>query len=149
LARPPPRDVSCSQGHTSKVPAVIALTLKNRIDAWIADGVLGGEQLNAADFMVAPSLALILYRPDVLPLFEGRPALELVDRRRGRRGGPSTRAWRQACRRLAARYEATACPGFNSSRARDSLRLDAFAVGAGAGGRLPHATYLEEPPLGR
>ena len=46
----------------------------------IADGVLGGAQLNAADFMVAPSLALILYRPDVLPLFEGRPALELVDR---------------------------------------------------------------------
>ena len=30
--------------------------------------------------MVAPSLALILYRPDVLPLFEGRPALELADR---------------------------------------------------------------------
>ena len=52
----------------------------DRIDAWIADGVLGGAQLNAADFMVAPSLALILYRPDVLPLFEGRPALELVDR---------------------------------------------------------------------
>jgi glutathione S-transferase len=54
--------------------------LLDRIDAWIADGVLGGAQLNAADFMVAPSLALILYRPDVLPLFEGRPALELVDR---------------------------------------------------------------------
>jgi glutathione S-transferase len=52
----------------------------DRIDAWIVDGVLGGAQLNAADFMVAPSLALILYRPDVLPLFEGRPALELVDR---------------------------------------------------------------------
>jgi glutathione S-transferase len=52
----------------------------DRIDAWIADGVLGGERLNAADFMVAPSLALILYRPDALPLFEGRPALELVDR---------------------------------------------------------------------
>ena len=52
----------------------------DRIDAWIADGVLGGAQLNAADFMVAPSLALILYRPDALPLFEGRPALELVDR---------------------------------------------------------------------
>jgi glutathione S-transferase len=52
----------------------------DRIDAWIGDGVLGGAQLNAADFMVAPSLALILYRPDVLPLLEGRPALELVDR---------------------------------------------------------------------
>ena len=54
--------------------------LLDRIDAWIADGVLGGAQLNVADFMVAPSLALILYRPNVLPLFEGRPALELVDR---------------------------------------------------------------------
>jgi glutathione S-transferase len=52
----------------------------DRIDAWIADGILGAERLNAADFMVAPSLALVLYRSDVLPLFEGRPALELVDR---------------------------------------------------------------------
>jgi hypothetical protein len=42
--------------------------------------VLNGPEPNAADFMVAPSLALILYRPDVMPMFEGRPALELVDR---------------------------------------------------------------------
>jgi glutathione S-transferase len=54
--------------------------LLDQVDTWIADGVLGGEHLNAADFMVAPSLALILYRPDVMPMFEGRPALELVDR---------------------------------------------------------------------
>lgn len=59
----------------AKLPAML-----DRIDAWIADGVLGAEQPNAADFMVAPSLALILYRPDMGPLFEGRPALELVDR---------------------------------------------------------------------
>jgi glutathione S-transferase len=52
----------------------------DRIDAWIADGVMGGAELNAADFMVAPCLALILYRPDVRPMFEGRPALALVDR---------------------------------------------------------------------
>jgi glutathione S-transferase len=52
----------------------------DRVDAWMADGVLGGAQPNAADFMVVPSLALVLYRPDVRPLFEGRPALELVDR---------------------------------------------------------------------
>jgi glutathione S-transferase len=52
----------------------------DRIDAWIAAGVLGGTQPNAADFMVAPSLALILYRPDVLTRFEGRPGLDLVDR---------------------------------------------------------------------
>jgi glutathione S-transferase len=52
----------------------------DRIDAWIAAGILGAAQLNAADFMVAPSLALILYRSDVMPMFEGRPALALVDR---------------------------------------------------------------------
>ena len=52
----------------------------DHVDALIADGVLGGPELNAADFMVAPSLALILYRPDVRPLFEGRLALDLVDR---------------------------------------------------------------------
>jgi glutathione S-transferase len=56
------------------------VAMLDRIDAWIADGVLGGPELNVADFMVAPSLALILYRPDVQPLFEGRPSLELVDR---------------------------------------------------------------------
>jgi glutathione S-transferase len=59
--------------------AELAVSL-DRIDAWIAEGLLNGAQLNAADFMVASSLALILYRDDVLPLFEGRPALALVDR---------------------------------------------------------------------
>lgn len=46
----------------------------------IAAGVLGGDEPNVADFMVAPCLALVLYRPDVMHLFEGRPALALVDR---------------------------------------------------------------------
>jgi glutathione S-transferase len=61
-------------------PATELPAMLDRIDAWIAEGVLDGEELNVADFMVAPSLALILYRPDVLPMFEGRPCLELVDR---------------------------------------------------------------------
>jgi glutathione S-transferase len=51
----------------------------DRIDAWIGDGVVGGAEPNAADFMIAPSLALILYNPELRPAFEGRPALELVD----------------------------------------------------------------------
>ena len=63
------------QEMLDELPAML-----DRIDGWIAGGVLGGPQLNAADFMVAPSLALILYRPDVAPLFAGRPALQLVDR---------------------------------------------------------------------
>jgi glutathione S-transferase len=53
--------------------------LLDRVDAFVRDGVLGGAQRNVADFMVASSLALILYRPDVMHLFRGRPALELVD----------------------------------------------------------------------
>ena len=68
-----------SPGTERKLLAELATTL-DRIDGWIADDVLGGAQLNTADFMVAPSLALILYRTDVMPLFEGRPALDLVDR---------------------------------------------------------------------
>ena len=52
----------------------------DKVDALIRDGVLNGPELNAADFMVASSLALILYRRDVRPMFDGRPALELVDR---------------------------------------------------------------------
>jgi glutathione S-transferase len=52
----------------------------DRVDGWIAAGILGQAAPNAADFMVAPSLALMLYRSDILPRFQGRPALELVDR---------------------------------------------------------------------
>jgi glutathione S-transferase len=66
---------SAERDPVDQLPAML-----DRIDAWIEEGVLGGAQLNAADFMVAPSLALILYRDDVKPMFEGRPALELVDR---------------------------------------------------------------------
>ena len=68
-------DRSTDRKLLTELPAML-----DQIDAWISEGTLGGAQLNAADFMVAPSLALILYRPDVRPLFEGRPALSLVDR---------------------------------------------------------------------
>ena len=52
----------------------------DRVDSWIADGVLGGEQLNAADFMIAPSLALLCYRRDLRGELERRPLIRLVDR---------------------------------------------------------------------
>ena len=74
------RGVFATSPRVERDPVAELPAILDRIDAWIADGVLGGAQLNAADFMVAPSLALILYRPDVLPLFEGRPALEFIDR---------------------------------------------------------------------
>lgn len=52
----------------------------DRIDAWIEAGVLGGEQLNAADFMIAPCLAVLWYCLDLRPQIEGRPVFRLMDR---------------------------------------------------------------------
>ena len=59
----------------AELPAML-----DRVDGWIAAGVVGGAEPNAADFMIAPSLALIDFRPDTRPLLHGRPALELLDR---------------------------------------------------------------------
>lgn len=52
----------------------------DRIDAWIQAGVLNASALNAADFMIAPSLALLAYRHDLRPEIHARPAGALVDR---------------------------------------------------------------------
>jgi glutathione S-transferase len=50
------------------------------IDAWIAAGVLNGPALNAADFLIAPSLALLAYRRDLRAGIEARPAGALLER---------------------------------------------------------------------
>lgn len=46
----------------------------DKIDAWIEAGVLGGEQLNAADFQIAPSVRLAMTLQDLRPAIEARPA---------------------------------------------------------------------------
>ncbi len=46
----------------------------DQIDQYIADGVLNGEQPNAADLQIAPSIRLLYTLDDVRPLIEGRPA---------------------------------------------------------------------------
>jgi len=46
----------------------------DRIDAWIAEGILGGEQLNVADFQIAPSIRLAMTLQDLRPAIEARPA---------------------------------------------------------------------------
>jgi glutathione S-transferase len=48
--------------------------LLDQIDQYIADGVLDGEQPNAADLQIAPSVALLYALDDVRPLIAGRPA---------------------------------------------------------------------------
>ena len=49
----------------------------DRIDGWIAEGVIGGEP-NAADLQIATSLALMMTLADLRPAIEARPAGQLA-----------------------------------------------------------------------
>ena len=50
----------------------------DRIDAWIADGILDGENLNAADLQIGASLRLLMTFDDLRPHIESRPAGKLA-----------------------------------------------------------------------
>lgn len=46
----------------------------DRVDELIAAGTIGGEEPNAADFQIAPSLRFAMTLQDLRPLIDGRPA---------------------------------------------------------------------------
>jgi glutathione S-transferase len=52
----------------------------DQIDAWIAEGVLGGEALNAADYQIGVNVSALLLSDDLAPFVEGRPAAALARR---------------------------------------------------------------------
>jgi len=52
----------------------------DKIDRWIADGVLDGAEPNAADFQIAPTLRLLMSFADLEPLIMERPAGRLATR---------------------------------------------------------------------
>lgn len=52
----------------------------DRVDAWIGEGVLNGEELRSPDFAVASSLALVEYIVALQPELRRRPLGELLDR---------------------------------------------------------------------
>ena len=52
----------------------------DRVDAWIADGVLNGEELRSPDFAVASSLALVEYIVALQPELRRRPLNQLIER---------------------------------------------------------------------
>ena len=64
-----------ARAAAAKLPALL-----DRVDAWIEDGTLGGEQLNAADFQIAPSIGLAMTLDDLRPAIENRPAGALARR---------------------------------------------------------------------
>jgi glutathione S-transferase len=50
--------------------------LLDRVDSLLDKGTIGGAELNAADFQIGTSAALLASMDDVRPLMEGRPVLE-------------------------------------------------------------------------
>jgi glutathione S-transferase len=53
-------------------------SMLDRIDGWIADGLLGGDQPNAADLQIGSTIRLLMSIGDVRPLIDGRPAAKLT-----------------------------------------------------------------------
>lgn len=54
--------------------------LLDRVDAWIADGTIGGEAPNAADLQIGTSVRAIMAFDDLRPMVEGRPVEALAKR---------------------------------------------------------------------
>lgn len=61
--------------HLAAFPGML-----QRIDDWCEAGVLNGEQLNAADFQIAPSIRLAMTLDDLRDAIASRPAGELAMR---------------------------------------------------------------------
>jgi glutathione S-transferase len=51
----------------------------DRVDRWMADGVLGGGPPNAADLQIGSSLRLLHSIGDLRPVMGGRPSMALID----------------------------------------------------------------------
>jgi glutathione S-transferase len=58
-----------------RLPAML-----DQVDGWMREGILGGEERNAADFQIATSIRLLLCFDDLRPLIEKRRAAGLAER---------------------------------------------------------------------
>lgn len=50
----------------------------DRIDAWIEEGLMGGEHPNVADLQIAPTLALLMTIGDLRPMIDAHPGGQLA-----------------------------------------------------------------------
>jgi glutathione S-transferase len=55
-------------------------TVLDHVDELIGNGVIGGDEPNAADFQIATSVRALLTVQDLKPAFEGRPATDFAMR---------------------------------------------------------------------
>ncbi len=79
LSRTTPKPFRAGSRNLETLLGAIPAML-DTVDAYIGDGVLCGDELNVADFTIAPSLALLCYRPELSTEISRRPAGVLVDR---------------------------------------------------------------------
>jgi glutathione S-transferase len=63
------------KAQIAAIPAAL-----DKVDGWIAEGVIGGAQPNAADFQLATSVRLLMAFADIEPAIAGRPAAQLAVR---------------------------------------------------------------------
>jgi glutathione S-transferase len=52
----------------------------DRVDGWIAEGTLGGAEVNAADCQIASTVRVLLAYEDLRPMLRDRPSAELATR---------------------------------------------------------------------
>jgi len=64
-----------TRADVASVPALL-----DRIDTLIAEGVIGTDESNAADFQIGTAVRVFLGYDDLRPVVEGRPAAELAMR---------------------------------------------------------------------
>ncbi len=62
----------------ARAALAILPSLLDQVDAYIADGTIGGPDANAADLQIATSIGLALTLDDLKPLIEPRPAATLA-----------------------------------------------------------------------
>jgi len=74
------RTVFAAGGDKEREQLAALPAMLDRLDAWVAEGILGGERLYAADLVIAPSLALLDYRLDLREELRARPAFALLER---------------------------------------------------------------------
>ena len=67
---------------TERVRALVAdlPEMLGHVDGLIADGMIGGEQPNAADFQIGSTVRALLTFEDLAPAIRGRPAADLAMR---------------------------------------------------------------------
>jgi glutathione S-transferase len=75
FARVSRADDATVKADLERLPALLG-----RVDAWIADGTIGGEAPNAADYQIGTTIRAMLAMDDLRPRIEGRPAAELAAR---------------------------------------------------------------------